>query len=300
MLKRSAIKRIIVASLALVIMFLFYLFPKTDELSIPEEVIYVDEVSLPIYAVQKDGYVARASAKKMNKDDDIKYIIDLLTIDSETSLLLPNSFIALIPRDTKVIDYTIEDKILKINFTKEFLNVSAYNEEKMFESLTYSLVELDGIKGIMIYVENSLLDHYPNSGKSLPKILDRSLGINKSYDVNDIKDTTMTTTYYIGKDNDDYYYIPISKISNEKIEPVEIIVNELQSTPIYETNLISYLNASYELKSYQILEDSISLSFNNDLIAGLSDKEINEQIMYTLSLSIRDTYDIDKVDININ
>ena len=170
----------------------------------------------------------------------------------------------------------------------------------MFESLTYSLVELDGIKGIMIYVENSLLDHYPNSGKSLPKILDRTLGINKSYDVNDIKDTTMTTTYYIGKDNDDYYYIPISKISNEKIEPVEIIVNELQSTPIYETNLISYLNASYELKSYQILEDSISLSFNNDLIAGLSDKEINEQIMYTLSLSIRDTYDIDKVDININ
>lgn len=300
MLKRSAIKRIIVASLALVIMFLFYLFPKTDELSIPEEVIYVDEVSLPIYAVQKDGYVARASAKKMNKEDDVKYIIDLLTIDSETSLLLPGSFIALIPRDTKVIDYTIEDKILKINFTKEFLNVSAYNEEKMFESLTYSLVELDGIKGIMIYVENSLLDHYPNSGKSLPKILDRTLGINKSYDVNDIKDTTMTTTYYIGKDNDDYYYIPISKISNEKIEPVEIIVNELQSTPIYETNLISYLNASYELKSYQILEDSISLSFNNDLIAGLSDKEINEQIMYTLSLSIRDTYDIDKVDININ
>ena len=56
MLKRSAIKRIIVASLALVIMFLFYLFPKSDELAIPEEVIYVDEVSLPIYAVQKDSH----------------------------------------------------------------------------------------------------------------------------------------------------------------------------------------------------------------------------------------------------
>ncbi len=301
MLKRSAIKRIIVASLALVIMFLFYLFPRTDELSIPEEVIYVDEIFLPIYAAQKNGYVARSSVIKNDKnEDDIKYLIDMLTIDSQKSLLLPNNFTAVIPPDTKVIDYTIEDKILKINFTKEFLNVREYNEEKMIEALTYSLVELDGVKGIMIYVENSLLDHYPNSGKRLPKILDRNLGINKSYDIYDIKDTKMTTTYYIGKDNDNYYYIPISKITNEKIEPLEIIVNELKTTPIYETNLISYLNASYELKSYQILENSISLSFDNEIIAGLSDKDINEQIVYTLSLSIRDTYDIDKVDISIN
>ena len=300
MLKRSAIKRIIVASLALVIMFLFYLFPKSDELAIPEEVIYVDEVSLPIYAVQKDGYVARSLAPKNNKDDDIKYIIDLLTIDSESSVLLPSSFTALIPRGTEVIDYTIEDKILKINFTKEFLNVKEYNEEKMIEALTYSLVELDGVKGIIIYVENSLLDHYPNSGKALPQVLDRNLGINKAYNVYDIKNTTMTTTYYIGKEENNIYYIPISKISNEKAEPVEIIVNELKTTPIYETNLISYLNASYELKDYQILEDSISLSFNNELLAGLTDKEINEQIKYTLALSLRDTYDISQIDITIN
>lgn len=300
MLKRSAIKRIMVASLALIIMFLFSLFPHNDELTIPEEVIYVNEVSLPIYALQKDGFVARGNALKKDEDDDIKYIISLLTIDSENSLMLPDGLTALIPRNTSVIDYTIEDKILKINFTKEFLNVNEYNEEKMLESLTYSLVELEGIKGIMIYVENSLLDHYPNSQKSLPKILDRNLGINKAYDVYDIKDTIMTTTYYISKDNDNYYYIPISKITNEKKEPVEIIVNELQKNPIYETNLISYLNASYELKSYEVLENSISLSFNNELIAGLADDDINEQITYTLSLSLRDTYDIDKIDININ
>ena len=92
----------------------------------------------------------------------------------------------------------------------------------------------------------------------------------------------------------------ISKISNEKVEAVEVIVKELKKTPIYDTNLISYLTASYELLDYEILENSISLSVNNSLIAGLNDEEITEKIKYSLVFSLRDTYNIHDISININ
>lgn len=301
MLKKSALKRILISSLALIIMFLFCIFPKEDELLIPEEVVYVSELTMPIYATHKKNYVARGTIiKNKDNDDEIKYIIEALTVGTEASNYLSEGFLAIIPRNTKIIDYTVEDKILKINFTKEFLNVTPGYESKMLESLVFSLCELEGIAGIIIYVENTHLDQMPNTMQKLPMVLDRNIGINRVYSIDNIKGTSMSTIYYMAKENESYYYVPISKITSNEIEPVEIIIKEMRTAPIYETNLISYLNASYELQGYEILENSISLSFNNTLIAGLNDSDINEQVKYTLALSLRDTYNIDDILININ
>lgn len=300
MLRRSALKRIMTSSLALIIMLLLCIFPKSTELSIPEEVIYVNELAMPIYVMDQNNYVARTSVVKADIYDEIVYIVDTLTIDSLTANYLPNGFTGTIPKNTRLIDYSLDDKLLKLNFSKELLTVSKENEEKLIESLIYSLCELEGIAKIMIFVEGESLTKLPHSEKSLPLILDKSYGINKIYSFDNIKDTSQTTIYYISKYNDNTYYIPITKISNDTVEPVEVIVNELKSTSIYETNLISYLNASYELQDYEILENSITLSFNNALIANLNDNDINEKVRYTLSLSVRDTYNIDNVIINLD
>ena len=299
MLKNNAIRRIITSTLALIIMLLLCVFPKNDKLSIPEEVIYVEEITMPIYAIDKNNYVARTSVIK-NDEQMIPYIIDMLTIGSINANYLPSGFVGIIPKGTKLLSFFLEDKLLKLNFSKEFLNVSKENEEKLIEALIYSLCELDDVDKIMIFVEESQLQKLPNSGKRLPITLDKSYGINKVYNLDDIKNTSQTTIYYLSKNNDNLYYIPITKITNEKLEPVEIIVKELKSTPIYETNLISYLNASYELKDYEILENSITLSFNNLLIANLNEDSINEEVKYTLALSLRDTYNINDIVININ
>ena len=151
----------------------------------------------------------------------------------------------------------------------------------------------------MIFIEGQSLTTLPVSKKNLPLVLDKSYGINKIYNLDSIKKTTKTTIYYMSKYDDNLYYIPITKVSNENANPVEVIVNELKSTPIYETNLISYLNASYELQDYEVLENSITLSFNNSLIANLSDETVTEKVRYTLALSLRDTYNIENIVINL-
>src|SRR5699024_9849702 len=107
-----------------------------------------------------------------------------------------------------------------------------------------------------------------------------------------------TTIYYLSKYNDYYYYVPVTKISNENLEKAEIIINDLKTTPIYHTNLISYLAASTNLTNYEILEDSISLSFHNLLLSGIDDEDMLEEVKYAISLSIRDSYGIDEVIFN--
>ena len=300
MLKRHAIKKIIISTGALLIFFLIYFFPNQNNFSIPEEVIYIDELTLPLYTIDQNNYVARTNIIK-KENDDINYIINVLTKGSINSNYLPSNFYSPIPKGTKLIDYSLNDGLLKLNFSKELLNVTEEDEEKMIESLIYSLCELDNVKNIMIFVENEKLNELPNSKIKLPTTLDKSYGINKVYDIKNFKDTTKTTIYYLSKYENDFYYVPISKITNsDEKNYVEIIVNELKTSPIYENNLLSYLNASYELESYEILENSITLSFNNNLIASLEDKDLVEKVKYSISLSLRDTYNLDNIIINMN
>ena len=297
MLKKNALRRICISTFSLFIVLLLCIFPN-NETSYPEEIISINELTMPLYIKDQNGYVARTNIIK-KKDNDIEYIINLLTKGSLYENYLPINFEPLIPENTKLLNYSLNDKVLKLNFSKEFLLVKENDEEKMIESLIYSLCELESIDKILIYVENKKLNELPNSKIKLPVSLDKSYGINKVYDIKSFKNVTKTTIYYASKTDDLTYYIPITKITNNDANAVEIIVKELKTSPIYESNLISFLNASYELKNYEIMENSVNMSFNNKILLNLNDENITEKVKYTLSLSIRDTLGKD-VSIKIN
>lgn len=297
MLKKNALRRICISTFSLFIVLLLCIFP-SNEISYPEEIISINELTMPLYIKDQNGYVARTNIIK-KKDNDIEYIINLLTKGSLYENYLPVNFEPLIPENTKLLNYSLNDKVLKLNFSKEFLLVNENDEEKMIESIIYSLCELENIDKILIYVENKKLNELPNSKVKLPVSLDKSYGINKVYDIKSYKNVTKTTIYYASKTDDLTYYIPITKITNNDANAVEIIVKELKTSPIYESNLISFLNASYELKNYEIMENSVNMSFDNKMLLNLNDENITEKVKYTLSLSIRDTLGKD-VSIKIN
>lgn len=298
MLRKSSIRRIMLATLALFLLLIIYFFPTSP--SISESLSYIEKEEMPIFLVDNMDYIARTSIVKNsdNTTDLIKEVIESLTIGSTKSNYIREGFKAIIPEGTKVLDLKLEDSILTINFSKELLNVSQNTEEKMLEAIIYSLTEIENIKKIKILVEGKSLTNLPNSNKKIPELLDKNYGINKIYNLDSIKDTSKTTIYYLSKYNDYYYYVPVTKISNENLEKAEIIINDLKTTPIYHTNLISYLAASTNLTNYEILEDSISLSFDNHLLAGIDDEDMLEEVKYAISLSIRDSYGIDEVIFN--
>lgn len=299
MLKKSALRRIMVSTLALVIVSVLYFFPGEEEYKpLKQTVEYVDVKGIPIYLLNQDEYVVRTNIATSQTDSIklVKELVDAITLGSEKKEYLSKYFSQVIPKNTKLLDVSLENGLLKLNFSKEFLNIDKNLEEKLIESIIYTLTEIEGIDEIMIFVEETKLEELPQSKIKLPNTLDRSYGINKVYDITSIKDLTKTTIYYIGMNDDITYYVPVTKIENNNNQnKIEIIIDELKSSPLYETNLMSYLASSVELENYEELENQVTLSFNNFIFDDLEEKNILEEVKYSISLSIKDSLDVEEV-----
>ena len=304
MIKKSATKRIIIASIALLILLITYMFPVTNgSNNINQSLSYIEPNKTTIYLVDNSNMVARVKTITKENKDTIKKareIINALIINSQASKYNPSGFKAIIPEGTKILSISLSENILKINFNEKFLNIDKNNEEKMLEALIYSLTEISDIKGIMIFVNNNILEELPNSKTKLPDVLDRKYGINKIYEIDDIKNTSATTIYYLSEYENTKYYTPVTFINNDSEDKIEVIIEKLKSSPINQTNLMSYLASNAELLDYEINENTVSLTFNNYIFEEFSNKDILEEVKYTIGLSIKDNYAVDEVVFNAN
>lgn len=298
MLKKNALQRIFMASLSLAIALIIYLFPTKDNnpVTITKNTNYKNLDGDIVYLLDNNYYIARTSVAILSKStiEKCKEIIETLTVGSSKKEIIPQGFKQIIPKNTKINSISLKDGLLKIDFSKELLNINADLEEKMIESIVYSLTILDEVKNILIFVNGELLTAL-NDGTILPNPLNRNFGINKVYDIEQIKNTTKVTIYYISKYHDYYYYVPVTKISNEPGNKMEIIINELKSSPVRETNLMSYLASNLELLNYELLEQKINLSFNKYLLDDFNDKNILEEVKYTIGLSVMENFNVKEI-----
>ncbi len=306
MLKRMTIKKISLATVLLLICTLFLLFPTSEskiDLTGKENIEYVDErVTHEIYLINKDNYVARTNVLLNEQDLEkrIKTILEYLIIDGKKESNIPNGFRGVIPSGTEILEIDLKENLLKINFSKEILEIEKEKEESMLEAIVYSLTGINEVKGIMIYVEGELLTVLPKSKTNLPTILTKDIGINKIYDLTDTKNISKTTIYYIAKNNEDYYYVPVTKIDNTNKDKIKVIIDELTSGPTYQDNLMSFMSLNTKLLDYEIKDNNMNLVFNDYILDNIEEKKMMEEVIYTICLSIRDNYDVDIVSFMVN
>ena len=296
MLKRMSIKKIMVSSCAILLLLIIYLIPDNKrEINLKQDKIeysYNNVVST-IYLVDRNNYVARTSIPscKCEGVDKAKDLVEGLIIDGNKSSIIPNGFRSIIPPSVRILNLSLDNSILTIDFSKDILDVSEREEKKMLEAIIYTLTSIEGIDKIIIKVEGEVLNNLPNSGESLPSVLDKSYGINKTYDLVNTSDIDSYTLYYVNKYNNNEYYVPVTRYVNSKItDPIKVIIKELSSSPIYETNLMSYLNSEAKLISYDLSEDTLKLNFNSLLLSDVDKKSILEEVIYTISLSMDNIY----------
>ena len=298
MIKEHIKRKFIITTLALIIFIVTMSFPNTEEQIKNITISYSENINNnSVYILDSSLMVSRIDMRIDAKTniDMAKEIIEILTIQSQKSTYIPSFFEPVIPKDTKILCIDMQDNVLKINFSKEFLNVANSYEEKMIECIVFSLTEIDSIEGIIIFVEGSLLEKVPNTSTPLPPILKRDIGVNKVYNLDSLKDVSKTTTYYIKKNDDFAYYVPVTLLQNTDKNKIEIIIERLKGSYTENTNLISYLNASTELSNYELLEQEVILSFSSLLYEGLASEEIKEEVKYSISLSMKDTLNVKEV-----
>ena len=293
MLSKIGIRKITVTSVALFVIGLIYLFP-TKDLKIEKNINYIDEEKLSqIYMLDNNNYVSEV-LHEINADtliDKLRCKLESITNSEENKI---KNFKGLIPANTKVLSIDVKDKVCTVDFSKELLGVSALVEEKMIEAIVFTLTSESEVTSVIIKVDGKVLERLPNSNKLLPNILDRSYGI-KDYDINSLYNLTKTTIYYVGDNFGETYYVPVTKITNDNDEKISVIVNELKSSVMYQSNLNSYLNNKTELKNYKVEEEVMKLTFNDKIFDSIYDKNILEEVVYTIGKSVMENYDVKKV-----
>lgn len=308
MLKRFWVKRIFISTSALFAILLLYIIPSTDELDLTgnlnQELSYVDnEIKTnEIFLLDSYNYLARTQVVVSETEVEKKAIelINILITGGSGESKVPNGFKAVLPSETKVLSIEYNDGVLKVNFSKELLDVNEKYEEKIIEALIYTLTSIDGVDNIIIYIDGEVLNKLPQTGINLPSTLNRNYGINKQYDIKSTKDICNVTVYYVNKYNDDTYYVPVTKYMNDDREKIKIIVEELTSSSVYNSNLMSYLNSNTKLLEANETIDKLDLNFNAYIFNNYDEKDILEEVIYTIGLSVRDNYDVKEVNILVD
>ena len=302
MLKRYFFKKTVLFLALAFSLLLIYLAPN-NEISFKQELSYNDTgIKSVIYLMDSNNYVARTQVKTTNRtiEAKAKELLEILINGDKNENKIPSGFKSIIPNDTRINSVKYENNIIKVDFSSELLDTKIEYEEKIIEAIVYTLTSIDGVDKVIIYVDGDILSKLPKTGINLPGTLDKSYGINKEYNIDSYKDLSKVTVYYISKYNDNTYYVPVTKYVNDDRDKIKIIIDSLASSNLVTPNLMSFLNSNTVLLSSELNDESLNLVFNQYIFNDLGTKNILEEVIYTISLSVEANYNVKEVSFEVN
>lgn len=298
MIKKHILKKFVITSAIIFSVFLMCLFPSSKLSNVKQELEYEDlNVNHEhIYLLDKYNYLARTSVVVYSEDIEqkAKELLYTLIKESSNENKIPSGFKSIIPSNTEIKNIEYKNNIIKVDFNSALLDVNEQMEEKVIEAIIYTLTSIDNVDKVIIYVEGKILTKLPKTKINLPSILDRNYGINKKYNLSSYKDINKVTIYYLNEYNDKYYYVPVTKYVNDNKDKLDIIIDELQGS---DNSLISFLNNNTILLNKQINGKKATLTFNDEIFDDKDNRSIKEEVKNSISLSVKENYDIDEVTI---
>lgn len=295
MLKKKALRKIFITTLTAFILLVVYSIPtmyEEESLKTNLEVEYITGIGTnSIYLLDKKDYLVKTNIllDSTDKKEQIKLLLKNLTKSNNDKI--PNGLKPTIPEGTKVKEIILDEGYVTLNFNKKIEKQEEKLKERMLESIVYSIMDLGDIKGIIIEIEGEVPEEYN-------KVLDKQIGINKTYNITSRNDINKVVVYYLEDLDGSNYYVPVTKYLNNSEDKVKIIVEELTSSYIYEPNLMSFLNSNTKLLDYKEQDNTILMNFNNAIFDD--DNKILEEVSYTLAYSVFDNYDVSEIVIQVN
>lgn len=301
MLRTKALRKIFIATLSLFILLFVVTITNNDEVRVLKTNLEVENMEAnihSIYLLNERGLLVKSKIllESNNEKEKIASLISNLTIGGSNTMV--EGLSAIIPKGTVVREIIVGKNIVTVNFSKEILNVTSENEKKMVTAIVYSIIDLGNYEGVSILVEGENFDRYPNSSEKIPAIINKNIGINESYNITSRDGINKVVIYYLENIDNNLYYVPVTKYLNDDREKIKIIVEELSSSYIYETNLMSFLNSNTKLLEYREEDEVMYLNFNDYLFDG-NDKVL-EEVIYSLAYSVFDNYNVNMVMFEVN
>lgn len=302
MLKSRAIRKIFITTLSLFIFLVVYSLPTLDNSYVLKTNLEIESTTGlatdNIYLLNDDGYLvkSRVLLEGTTLEDRIAEVLDQLTVRDENHF--PKGLFPYIPKGTKVLNILHGEGKVTVDFSHEFLNMDVYTEKQIISGVVFSILDLGDVEEVIILVEGEVLREYPNTKEGLSSPLTKNIGINQEYNLTSRDDISKVVIYYLSKINDEVYYVPVTKYLNDSRDKIKIIIDELSTSYIYEPNLMSFLHSQVELLDYYEQENVLFLNFNKFLFD--SDDKVLEEVLYSISYSVFDNYDVSMVMFEVN
>ena len=292
MIKRLSLTKIVRMTLLLFVLLLLYIFPNSNEY-IETKVVNGASYYHDIYLIDKNGYVAKTniSVSSIDKEKLAKDLLISLTINSKNKNKIPEGFSSTIPKKTNIQKVRIDNESITISFSSDIKNSEL--KGKMIESIIYTLTSINNIKKVYLMIDNKEDSYFE-------KEYSRTIGINKQYDITSMHNLLPVTIYYVSKENNLEYYIPVTKIINSKDDRIKVIIDELSSKSSYESNLMSYLNYETKLINYTIEDNDLNLYFDSAILNNSKGNKLLEEVIYSISYSIMDSIEVSNIHFFVN
>lgn len=298
MLKRKALRKIIITTFSFLIVFVLCIIPEKlnnnkDYLDPKIDIEYVSNLGTnEIYLLGPNNYLVKTNIllEEDNLNSRIRGIINYLTVNKNDKV--PTGLSGIIPTNTKLNNIELNEKIAVLDFSEELLNTSFELEERVIEAITYSIINLDEVAAVTIKINGNILSELPKTKKKIPEIITRDFGINKVFDIDNLNSIQKVTLYYMDKISNNNYYVPVTKYLNDDREKINIIIESLSSSYIYETSLVSLLNQDTKLINYELQNEIMTLNFDQSIFTN---NKLLEEVTYTIAESVCDTYKVKSV-----
>lgn len=302
MLRTKALRKIFLTTLTLFVLLTVFTITNSKTENVLKTNLEIEDIAGfktdVIYLLNDKGLLVKTKILLEGNTFEEKISNLLLNLTEGSSNSFPEGLGKLIPRGTIVNNVMVGNNLVTVDFSKEILKVSSDMEKPMVTAIVYSIMELGNYEGVSILVDGKVLDKYPNSLEEIPSVINKSIGINKNFNITSYNNINKVVIYYLENIDNDLYYVPVTKYVNDERDKIKIIVEELASSYIYESNLMSFLNSNVELLDYKEDNDIMYLNFNDYLFDG-NDK-ILEEVLYSLAYSVFDNYNVSMVSFMVN
>lgn len=257
-----------------------------------------------LYLIDRNGMVVSQTLPLPKSESAAKQALEYLVADGPVTEILPNGFRTVLPAGTTV-DVDIKDGKAVVDFSEEFGSYDAKDEKSILEAVTWTLTQFESVKYVELRVNGHTLSEMPVDGTPINDGgLSRDDGINMSDSgVADITNTKPLTVYYISQgEGDSSYYVPVTRrISNEEVDEVSAVVNELIEGPGMSASLVSALSGDAELLEAPKVEDGVAtLNFNEAVLGDGDQKMVSNEALQSLVLSLTEQKGIKSVSVMVD
>lgn len=255
-----------------------------------------------LYLMDEKGMLVPTVLKVPQTSSVAKQSLEYLVKDGPVTELLPEGFQAVLPAGTEVLSVNLTGDTLVVDFSPEFKEYKAEEEEKILQSITYTLTQFEQINKVRLQINGHELQEMPVNQTPIHDGVSRLEGINfENERVNDVTQTYPVIVYFLTKKEKSQYFVPVTRRVHEKEDRLEATVNEVLKGPSPQSGLLTAFNEEVKLLEKPTYENGIvTLNFNEAILSKQNENQIADEIVQSLVLSLTEQVGVEKVAILVN